>query len=256
MNKVEIYAVDAAGKRKRVKADALCIVLADGSELQILLDGDDTLLIGTPSDDDAPARLLLRPGAANAVRIAVERDEVEPAEDLLAEAEMADLHAFPAGEVDIAVQYAVRPKGTPNKKALRGWAEVALEPGVAASVTVRVVDEEEGRLLNRDYRGKDAATNVLSFAFNEGDPMPGMDDVVMGDLVLCAPVVAREAQEQGKSLEAHWAHLVVHGVLHLQGYDHQDEHEAEAMETLETAILQGLGYPDPYLLEKGAPDAA
>jgi len=83
-----------------------------------------------------------------------------------------------------------------------------------------------------------------------------MDDIMMGDLVLCAPVVEREALEQGKTLEAHWAHLVVHGVLHLQGYDHMDEVEAEAMEALETAILQSLGYPDPYLSEKGAPDEA
>ncbi|QNM99039.1 rRNA maturation RNase YbeY [Chitinimonas koreensis] len=151
----------------------------------------------------------------------------------------------------MSVQYAVKPRGVPAKKLLRRWVAAALEAGVDASVTLRVVDEAEGRALNNDYRGKDYATNVLSFAFNDGEPMPGMEGMVMGDVVLCAPVVAREAEEQGKDLEAHWAHLVVHGMLHLQAYDHEDEVEAEAMEALETAILQGLGYPDPYAGEKG-----
>lgn len=244
MNLTEIYAVDADGKQKRVKADALRIVLADGSELQILLDEQSNILIGTPSDDLAPARLVLRAGAANAVRIEVERDEAPPF-----------FEDTPEGSLDLAVQYGVRPKGTPGKKLLRSWVEAALEAGLDASITVRIVDEAEGRELNHDYRGKDKATNVLSFAFNEGEPIMGMEDVTMGDLVLCAPVVEREALEQGKTLEAHWAHLVVHGVLHLQGYDHLDDVEAEAMESLETAILQTLGYPDPYLAEKGAPDA-
>ncbi|GLR13872.1 rRNA maturation RNase YbeY [Chitinimonas viridis] len=246
MSKPEVYAVDADGKQKRVKAEALRIVLADGSELQVLLDEQDGLLIGTPAEDHAPARLVLRPGAANAVRIEVERDPVD----------LSVLGADREGSLDLAVQYGVRPKGTPGKKLLRLWAAAALEAGLDASLTLRVVDEAEGRALNRDYRSKDYATNVLSFAFNEGEAMPGMDDIMMGDLVLCAPVVEREALEQGKTLEAHWAHLVVHGVLHLQGYDHMDEVEAEAMEALETAILQSLGYPDPYLSEKGAPDEA
>ena len=245
-NTVAVFAIDAEGRERRVKAHALKLVLADGAVLQLLLDDADGLLIGTPVDDDLPARLLLRPGAANAVRIAVERDE-------LAFTDAPELHQ---AALDLVVQYADKPKGTPAKKQFRKWAEAALEAGLDASITVRVVDEHEGRELNYAYRGKEYATNVLSFAFNEGEPMPGMDDVIMGDLVLCAPIVAREAKEQGKALDAHWAHLVVHGVLHLQGYDHADEVEAEAMESLETAILLGLGFPDPYLSEKGAPDVA
>jgi probable rRNA maturation factor len=241
---VAVFAIDADGKEKRIKAQALKLVLSDGAVLQILLEDQDGVLIGTPADDELPARLLVRPGAANAVRIAVESDA----------SALTEMPEINLGSLDLAIQYADKPKGTPGKKQLRSWVEAALEAGLDASLTLRIVDEKEGSELNRDYRGKDYATNVLSFAFNEGEPVPGMEDVTMGDLVLCAPVVAREAKEQGKDLEAHWAHLVVHGVLHLQGYDHQDEVEAEAMEALETAILQGLGYPDPYASEKGAPD--
>ncbi len=244
MSKLEVYAVAADGSQKKVKAEALRLVLPDGNEVQVLADGD-MLLIGTPAEDHVPARLVVRPGAANAVRIAVEQDESA----LLESEEIAE------GALDLSVQYAYKPDGTPTKKLFKRWARAAMEAGLDASITLRIVDEAEGRALNSDYRGKDYATNVLSFAFNDGEPMPGMGDVVMGDLVLCAPVIAREALEQGKTLEAHWAHLVVHGVLHLQGYDHLDEVEAEAMEALETAILQGLDYPDPYLSEKGAPDA-
>ena len=112
-----------------------------------------------------------------------------------------------------------------------------------------MVDEEEGRTLNHQYRDKDYATNVLTFALNEGeDSIAGLP--LFGDIVLTAPVVAREADEQGKSIEAHYAHLTVHGVLHLQGHDHQSDEEAEAMESLETRILARLGYPDPYAEER------
>lgn len=243
---IAVYAIDAEGKEKRIKASELKLVLPDGGVLQLLLDGEDGLLVGTPADEGMPARLLLRPGAANVVKIAVEHDAPL----------MLDMAEMPEGSLDLAVQYGAKPKGTPAKKQFKQWAKAALEAGLDASVTVRVVDEEEGRTLNADYRKKDYATNVLSFAFNEGEPVPGMEDVVMGDLVLCAPVIEREAKEQGKALDAHWAHLIVHGMLHLQGYDHMDDVEAEAMESLETAILQSLGYPDPYLSEKGAPDEA
>ena len=107
-----------------------------------------------------------------------------------------------------------------------------------AEITVRFVDEIEGRSLNRDYRGKDYATNVLSFIYSSTP--------VQGDLVICAPVVAREAQDQGKAIDAHYAHLIVHGALHLQGFDHEVEAEAQAMEARETEIVIKLGYPDPY----------
>ncbi|MDC7702643.1 rRNA maturation RNase YbeY [Vogesella indigofera] len=137
----------------------------------------------------------------------------------------------------------------PEGKQWRRWCQAALQRDVhKAQISLVVVDEAEGRALNRDYRGKDYATNVLSFALNEGDTVAGMP--LFGDLVFCAPVVAREAAEQGKSLDAHYAHLVVHGMLHLQGLDHEEDDEAEAMEALETVILGKLGYADPYAAEK------
>lgn len=118
------------------------------------------------------------------------------------------------------------------------WIRHALDTD--AEITVRIVDSEEGQTLNRDYRGKDYATNVLTFDY-ETEPL------VMADLVLCAPVVAREAQEQGKTLAQHYAHLLVHGTLHAQGWDHEtSEADAEAMEAREVQILTGLGLPNPY----------
>jgi probable rRNA maturation factor len=117
------------------------------------------------------------------------------------------------------------------------WVRAALElPG---EITVRVVGEAEGRSLNREYRGKDYATNVLSFPY-ESEPL------VMGDLVICPGVVAKEAAEQNKALDAHYAHLTVHGMLHLQGWDHDNDEDAQAMEDEEREILAALGYPDPY----------
>lgn len=137
----------------------------------------------------------------------------------------------------------------PAGKQWRRWCQATLQRDVhKAQISLLVVDEAEGRALNRDYRGKDYATNVLSFALNEGDTVAGMP--LFGDLVFCAPVVAREAAEQGKSLDAHYAHLVVHGMLHLQGFDHEADDEAETMEALETVILGKLGYADPYAAEK------
>ena len=138
--------------------------------------------------------------------------------------------------------------GAPTRAQILRWARAALARD--AEVAVRLVGEDEGRELNRDYRGKDYATNVLTFAYDEGEAIPGLPadaaPPLAGDLVLCAPVVQREAAAQGKAVEAHYAHLVVHGMLHLQGYDHDTEPEAEAMEARETAILQRLGYADPY----------
>ena len=128
----------------------------------------------------------------------------------------------------------------PNRHQFRRWVKAALERD--AAVTLRIVGETEGRQLNRDYRGKDYATNVLTFAY--GEPLPGQP--LLGDIVLCAPVLAREAMKQKKELLAHYAHLTVHGVLHLQGFDHEKVREAKAMEAREVAILVALGYPDPY----------
>lgn len=124
----------------------------------------------------------------------------------------------------------------PRHRVMR-WMRAALErPG---EITVRIVDEDEGRTLNRHYRGKDYATNVLTFDYAH-------EPVVVADLILAAPVVEREAREMGKTLEAHYAHLLVHGTLHAQGYDHESDDEAEAMEARETEILLALGFDDPY----------
>ncbi|NMG43561.1 rRNA maturation RNase YbeY [Aromatoleum toluvorans] len=137
-------------------------------------------------------------------------------------------------------------ESAPSSTDIRRWAQAALQAG-DAEVTVRLVGATEGRELNRDFRGKDYATNVLTFVYDEGEDLRGGTDAPLtGDLVLCVPVVVREAAEQGKPLAAHFAHLIVHGMLHLQGYDHEDSDEAEEMEALETRILAELGYPDPY----------
>lgn len=135
------------------------------------------------------------------------------------------------------VQFATEVAILPTTNQFKRWARAALR--VDTEVTLRIVDEAEGRQLNREYRGKDYATNVLTFPLAE-------EPHLMGDIVLCAPVVIREANEQHKSTEAHYAHLVVHGILHLHGYDHETEPEAELMEMLETEIVTKLGYPDPY----------
>ena len=146
--------------------------------------------------------------------------------------------------LDVAVGYAVPRKGVPAAVSFRKWVAAALEGRIReADLAIRIVGSREGRALNRHYRGKDYATNVLSFPAElpEGVRMP-----LLGDLVICAPVVAREAKEQRKPLAAHYAHLTVHGALHLLGWNHEDEREAEAMERLEREILAGLGLPDPY----------
>lgn len=135
--------------------------------------------------------------------------------------------------------------GLPRRPQLLRWCRAAARGDV--EVVIRLVGEGEGRALNRDYRGRDYATNVLSFAYDEGEDMPlppGMPQV--GDIVLCVPVIADEAARQGKSLIDHYAHLVVHGMLHLQGFDHQTEADAAGMEALEREILAGLGIGDPY----------
>ena len=151
--------------------------------------------------------------------------------------------------LDVAVGYAAPRAGVPAAVSFRKWVAAALEGRIReADLAIRIVDEKEGRALNHHYRGKDYATNVLSFPAELPEGLPkGVKLPLLGDLVLCAPVVAREAKEQGKPLGAHYAHLTVHGCLHLLGWDHEDVREAEAMEQLEREILAGLGLPDPYL---------
>lgn len=136
----------------------------------------------------------------------------------------------------------------PDSTQIQRWLDAAILPFQAeAEVTVRLVDNEESHTLNATYRGKDKPTNVLSFPF---EAPPGITLPLLGDLVICKQVVQAEAREQEKSEEAHWAHMVVHGSLHLLGYDHIEDDEAEEMEALETEIMLALGYPDPYISEK------
>lgn len=145
--------------------------------------------------------------------------------------------------LNLSVQYACDAEGLPLRPQIRAWARAALniDGKIGGQITIRFVGAEEGQALNRDYRGKDYATNVLSFPY-ETDP------VVCGDLVICIPVVARESAEQRKTPEAHYAHLIVHGLLHLQGYDHETgEDDARIMENKERAILASLEFADPYL---------
>ena len=139
-------------------------------------------------------------------------------------------------------------EGLPTEEQIVQWATAAVQPeGVEVEMTVRIVDESESHDLNLTYRGKDRPTNVLSFPFECPDEV---ELPLLGDLVICRQVVEREAAEQEKPLMAHWAHMVVHGSLHLLGYDHIEDNEAEEMESLETQIMQGLGFDDPYLAEK------
>ena len=147
---------------------------------------------------------------------------------------MTDAH-----KLSLSVQYASNAKKMPTRQQFRRWVKAALERDV--QMALRIVDEIEGRALNLAYRGKDYATNVLTFVYDERLPL-------YGDVVICAPVVEREAKEQGKELLAHYAHLTLHAALHLQGYDHQKQREADRMEARETALLLKLRYPAPYLI--------
>ena len=143
----------------------------------------------------------------------------------------------PRHRLALMVQYATKNRGLPTRGQLRTWVEAALQRD--ADVTVRLVGADEGRALNRKYRGRDHATNVLTFTYPATDPLSG-------DIALCVPVIDREARKQHKHPQAHYAHLVVHGMLHLQGFDHEKVADARIMETLETEIVTSLGYADPY----------
>ena len=158
--------------------------------------------------------------------------------------------------VNVEVQRESAASELPADEDFQCWIEATLAgsnrlPDSPVAVLVRIVDEPESRQLNAGYRDRDSSTNVLSFPADLAE-MPEMlrnslESLPLGDLVICAPVVAREAAEQGKKAEAHWAHMVIHGCLHLLGHDHMEDTDAEAMETLETAIMGRLGYPNPYI---------
>ncbi len=142
-----------------------------------------------------------------------------------------------APRLQLNVQYGVSARGAPSRAQFRRWVRAALARD--ARITMRLVGQSEARALNRHFRGKDYATNVLTFVLRDRVPYEG-------DIALCAPVVAREARAQGKSVSAHYAHLTVHGVLHLQGYDHEDPRDAAQMEKRESRLVTGFGYPNPY----------
>lgn len=221
-----ITVLNTKGKRQKLDVASIEVPLDGGRYLRIAFPPGDMgdLAIEAHAEKGMPV-MLMQPGAANLATIHVLSVAETPAE-------VHDL------ELTIQKELAKDEKaGLPSKTKVRRWIEAAL--GADAEITVRFVGEVESRALNMEFRQKDYATNVLSFPYAE-------EPLVVGDLVVCWPVVVREAQEQGKTLEAHAAHMIVHGALHLQGWDHENEEDAEEMESLEREILSTLGYPDPY----------
>lgn len=156
---------------------------------------------------------------------------------------MADARTAGPSRIGLEVQRATRWQPLPSDTQFELWVRTALRDLEAAELTIRIVDREESRKFNRQYRGKDAPTNVLSFPAD----LPAEVEVnLLGDILICAPLVAQEAREQGKLEQAHWAHLTIHGVLHLLGHDHQETADAEIMEGIEIALLEALGIANPY----------
>lgn len=149
-----------------------------------------------------------------------------------------------AHKLSLSVQYAVGKAGLPTRQQFRRWIKAALQCDV--QTVLRIVDEIEGCALNKQFRGKNYATNVLTFVYADTGQLPDKTELLYGDIVICAPVVEREVREQHKDLQAHFAHLTIHGALHLQGYDHENDQDAAIMEALETKLLVKLGYVDPY----------
>ncbi len=145
------------------------------------------------------------------------------------------------------IQKASSSEDAPDEQSIKRWVSAAVGSKIGdTELSIRIVDELEGKTLNETYRGACGPTNVLSFSFDAEIPEPLP---LIGDIVICAPVVAREAKQQNKDLKAHWAHMIIHGVLHLLGHDHQNDSEAATMETLETDIMLDLGFPPPYACE-------
>ena len=154
--------------------------------------------------------------------------------------------------LSIDIQKACASEDSPDEDSIKRWISAAIrDERDESELSIRIVDEKESAEFNQRYRGKSGATNVLSFPFDAVTPEPLP---ILGDLVICAPVVAREASEQQKPTDAHWAHIVIHGVLHLLGYDHIEDQDAERMESLETAIMLVLDFPPPYRILDESPD--
>ncbi|MFL1456142.1 rRNA maturation RNase YbeY [Marinobacter sp. GN3S48] len=155
-------------------------------------------------------------------------------------------------ELTVDLQRVFETPGIPDDNAFGRWAQRAWLGEDSSEVTIRIVDADESAALNGEYRGKNGPTNVLSFPF---EAPAGITVPLAGDLIICAPVVEKEAKDQHKELEAHWAHMVVHGMLHLQGYDHIEDNDAEVMEALEVQLLKQLGYGNPYESEEAEQDS-
>ena len=147
----------------------------------------------------------------------------------------------------VDIQMASASEEAPDPQSIERWVGAAIgNQRESTELSIRIVDADEGQILNEQFRGSTGATNVLSFPFENESPEPLP---LIGDIVICAPVVLKEASEQNKTLNAHWAHMIIHGVLHLLGYDHQNDSEAAIMESLETEIMQKLGFPPPYICQ-------
>ncbi|HDR9835279.1 TPA: rRNA maturation RNase YbeY [Burkholderia multivorans] len=238
---IRVSLFDAKGKARTVKAQGLRIDFPDGRSLMFDLSGSSgdaaVAIVAQHNDPAMRAKLALQPEHYDSLTLHVGAEPAPRDED--------DDGEQREQELDLSVQYGdeitseVR-KTLPKRKLIAEWLEPALFAN--AQITVRFVGETEGRTLNAGYRHKDYPTNVLTFAY---DPAP--DGTVIGDLVLCCPVVEKEAREQDKPLAAHYAHLLVHGALHAQGYDHEtSDEDAAEMEALEVDILAKLGFPNPY----------
>ncbi|MCL2876407.1 MAG: rRNA maturation RNase YbeY [Betaproteobacteria bacterium] len=243
-----VIVTDGNGRGSKLNAEQFEVDFGGGRRLLFLFPNAgwaDLEVEAVAATDKSAPTISVQPCASNVIFLRVEMPN-----DLPAESGDAPLEAEPI--LNLFVQKAVEGAdrdNTPKKHHVRRWAQAALLHNV--EVTVRMVGEAEGRALNKNYRGKDYATNVLTFTYggNKGEKKgQGRGESVIGDLVLCVPVVAREASEQGKALDAHFAHLVVHGMLHLQGFGHKKKADAEVMEAREREILNTLGYADPYVV--------
>ena len=244
MDKPRITTTDSEGKSGRLRAERLEIDFGAGRRLLLSFPengwGDLEIEADVTGDEAAVPIINIQAGACNVVNLRIDvRHDLLPVESL----DLPEMGAPPM--LNLAVQKALEGEdrlSAPKKHQIRRWAQAALSRDV--EITVRLVGEAEGRELNKNYRGKDYATNVLTFIYDREEKSGDLP--LSGDLVLCVPVVAREAREQNKALDAHFAHLVVHGMLHMQGFDHEAKDEAERMEARERDILRTLGYADPY----------